>query len=125
MNAKTDVVIQVRDLTMAFGSFVVQHDVGFGILGGLLIGVSSMGLTLTEYWNETVQAVDFFDITLGLLKALIFGIVIAVTGCMYGMQSGRSASSVGNAATSAVVTSIVMIVVIDGIFAVITSLLGI
>ena len=54
-----------------------------------------------------------------------FGIVIAITGCMNGMHSGRSASAVGDAATSAVVAGVVFIIVIDGLFAIITSLLGI
>ncbi|MBW2073088.1 MAG: ABC transporter permease, partial [Deltaproteobacteria bacterium] len=52
-------------------------------------------------------------------------IVIAMTGCLRGMQCGRSASEVGSAATSAVVTAIVVIIVLDGIFAVITNVMGV
>ncbi|GAA4351079.1 MlaE family ABC transporter permease [Kangiella taiwanensis] len=96
-----------------------------GILGGAMISVGAMGLTFTEYWTQTINAVDMTDISLGLVKAFIFGIVIAITGCMNGMLSGRSASAVGNAATSAVVAGVVFIIVIDGLFAIITSLLGI
>ncbi|GAA4362374.1 ABC transporter permease [Kangiella marina] len=96
-----------------------------GILGGAMISIGAMGLTFTEYWNQTVNAIDMTDISLGLIKAFIFGIVIAITGCMNGMLSGRSASAVGNAATSAVVAGVVFIIVIDGLFAIVTSLLGI
>lgn len=96
-----------------------------GILGGAIISIGAMGLSFTEYWNQTLSAIDLTDISLGLIKSFIFGIVIAITGCMNGMLSGRSASSVGDAATSAVVTGVVFIIVIDGLFAIITSLLGI
>jgi phospholipid/cholesterol/gamma-HCH transport system permease protein len=65
------------------------------------------------------------DLALGIFKSAIFGILIAVSGCLRGMQSGRSASAVGQAATSAVVTSIVLIITIDGFFAVLTNALGI
>lgn len=96
-----------------------------GILGGAVISIGAMGLSFTEYWQQTLNAVDMTDISLGLIKAFIFGIVIAITGCMNGMHSGRSASAVGDAATSAVVAGVVFIIVIDGLFAIITSLLGI
>lgn len=96
-----------------------------GILGGAVISIGAMGLSFTEYWNQTMNAVDLTDISLGLIKAFIFGIVIAITGCMNGIMSGRSASAVGDAATSAVVAGVVFIIVIDGLFAIVTSLLGI
>jgi len=54
----------------------------------------------------------------------VFGVVVALAGCLRGMQSGRSAAAVGLAATSAVVTSIVWLIVLDGIFAVILNVLG-
>ena len=59
----------------------------------------------------------------GVSKSVVFGVLVALVGCLRGMQSGRSAEAVGRAATSAVVTSIVLIVVIDGIFAVILNVL--
>jgi phospholipid/cholesterol/gamma-HCH transport system permease protein len=66
--------------------------------------------------------IDFF---LGVFKGAVFGIIIAVAGCLKGLQCGRSAASVGIATTSAVVTGIVFIIAVDGLFAVITSVLGI
>jgi phospholipid/cholesterol/gamma-HCH transport system permease protein len=62
---------------------------------------------------------------LGLIKASVFGVLVAITGCMHGLQSGRSASAVGEAATKAVVTSIIGIVVLTALFSVITSVLGV
>ena len=62
---------------------------------------------------------------LGVVKGSVFGILVALSGCLRGMQCGRSAAAVGLATTSAVVTSIVLIVVVEGIFAVILDALGI
>ena len=61
------------------------------------------------------------DFVLGIVKAAVFGITIAAVGCQRGLATGAGATSVGLSATSTVVTSIVLIVVIDGIFAVLTS----
>ncbi|TDL90521.1 ABC transporter permease [Meridianimarinicoccus aquatilis] len=96
-----------------------------GILGGAIVGVGMMGLTATEYYVQTINSVSLFDFAFGVFKGVIFGIVVALAGCLKGIQSGRSASAVGDAATSAVVMSIVLIIVLDGLFAVVTSILGI
>ncbi len=96
-----------------------------GMLGGLLVGVFMLDLTFVEYFNQTVNAVGFNDIAMGVVKSAVFGVLVALSGCMRGMQSGRSASAVGVAATSAVVTAIVFIIVTDAIFAVVTNILGI
>jgi len=64
------------------------------------------------------------DLFIGIAKSVVFGVVVALAGCLRGMQSGRSASAVGLAATSAVVTSIVWLIVLDGMFAVILNVLG-
>jgi phospholipid/cholesterol/gamma-HCH transport system permease protein len=65
------------------------------------------------------------DFVIGFVKCAVFGVLIALSGCMRGMQCGRSASAVGDAATSAVVTSIVFIVVADSIMTIICNRLGI
>jgi phospholipid/cholesterol/gamma-HCH transport system permease protein len=75
--------------------------------------------------NETLHGVSLMDFGIGIGKSVVFGVLIAVSGCLRGMQCGRSASAVGQAATSAVVTGIVFIIVTDGIFAVLTNALGI
>ena len=96
-----------------------------GILGGAIVGVGMLGLTPTEYYLETALSTTLTDLSLGIIKSVFFGIIVAITGCLKGIQSGRSASAVGDAATSAVVMAIVMIIVFDGIFAVVTNILGI
>ncbi len=82
-----------------------------GLLGGLIIGVSMLDLGFMEYYNNTREYVHLNDLWVGLFSAAVFGILVALAGCLRGLQSGRSASAVGEATTSAVVTSIVSIVV--------------
>jgi phospholipid/cholesterol/gamma-HCH transport system permease protein len=96
-----------------------------GILGGAFVGVGMLHLSVTQYVNETIHGVHLSDFAVGLFKASVFGVLVAIAGCMRGIQSGRSASAVGLAATSAVVTAIVFIIVTDGVFAVLTNVLGI
>ena len=96
-----------------------------GILGGGLVGVGMLDLSITEYVNETLNGVHLTDFAVGIVKSSVFGVLVAIAGCLRGIQCGRSASAVGLAATSAVVSGIVFIVVTDGIFAVLTNVLGI
>lgn len=96
-----------------------------GILGGVVVGVSMLDLSFTQYFHQTQAALDLTNFALGVSKSAIYGILIGLFGCLRGMQCGRSASAVGIAATSAVVTAIVAIIVSDGIFAVICDVLGI
>jgi len=96
-----------------------------GVFGGLVVGVGMLDLTFTEYMRQTFQSVALTQIAIGVFKGLIFGVLVAVAGCMRGMQCGNSSQAVGMAATSAVVTSIVLIIVTDGLFAVMLNVLGI
>jgi len=84
-----------------------------GILGGSLIGVTMLDLSLVEYLEQTRKTIQLSQFGQGIMKASIFGILIGFAGCLRGMQCGRSALAVGEATTSAVVTSIVLIVVSD------------
>jgi phospholipid/cholesterol/gamma-HCH transport system permease protein len=96
-----------------------------GIVGGGLVTVSFFDVSLIQYLHRTQEAVRLADFFVGLGKCAVFGVLIALAGCLRGMQSGRSASAVGDAATSAVVTSIVFIVVFDSIITLICNRLGI
>jgi len=96
-----------------------------GIVGGGLVTVSLFDVSLTEYLNRTAHAVHLTDFFVGFFKSAVFGVLIAVSGCMRGMQCGRSASAVGDAATSAVVTSIVFIVVADSLMTIMCNRIGI
>ena len=96
-----------------------------GVLGGAVVGIFLLDITPTQYYEETVSALNLRHFAVGLVQAAAFGVLIAVAGCMRGMQSGRSASAVADAATSAVVTAIVMIVISLAIFTVVFNALGI
>jgi phospholipid/cholesterol/gamma-HCH transport system permease protein len=96
-----------------------------GILGGGLVTVNFFDVSITEYLDRTAHAVQLKDFMVGFVKSAVFGILIAISGCMRGIQCGLSASAVGNAATSAVVTSIVFIVIADSLMTIICNRLGI
>lgn len=96
-----------------------------GILGGAVVGIGMLKLSVTQYLHETLNGIGLMDFAVGIFKSSVFGVLVAICGCMRGIQSGRSASAVGLAATSAVVTAIVLIIVTDGIFSVLTATLGI
>lgn len=111
-------------LALMFPLLVLYAD-AFGIFGGYLIGVGVLDLSTTEYIEQTRKAIDLGDIALGVVKGGVFGIIVAITGCMHGMQSGRSASAVGDATTKAVVSGIIAIIIMTAVFAVLTSVLKI
>ena len=96
-----------------------------GIFGGFLVGVLMLDITPQQYWSQTIAWLRLNDFLIGITKSVIFGVIIAISGCLRGIQSGRSAASVGEAATAAVVTAIIWIVVADGLFAVITNIIGV
>jgi phospholipid/cholesterol/gamma-HCH transport system permease protein len=96
-----------------------------GILGGSAIATGMLGLSLPVYFTELFLAVSLTDLAGGIFKASVYGVLIAIAGCLRGMQSGSSASAVGDAATSAVVTGIVLIISACGVFAVVFYVLGI
>ena len=89
-----------------------------GIVGGLLVGVTMLDLSSAAYWTQMLQFLEADQFVKGLVKSFVYGILIAICGCLRGMQCGRSAQAVGEATTSAVVTSIVAIVVADTILTV-------
>ncbi len=96
-----------------------------GIMGGAIVGMGMLDISLPLYWNQTMAAITLPYIWLGVIKGCVFGFIIAFVGCLRGLQAGRSAQAVGQAATSAVVTIIVGIIVVDGLFAVICDVIGI
>lgn len=91
-----------------------------GIFGGYLIGVKSLGLNSGTYFSQMEAAVGMVDVTAGLWKSIIFGILITWVCCYKGFHCGNGAEGVGRATTSAVVLSSVLILVSDYIL---TSLL--
>ncbi len=96
-----------------------------GVLGGLVVGVSMLDINVHEYINMTRESVSLTKLWVGLFHSAVFGVLIALAGCLRGMQCGRSASAVGAATTSAVVTSIVSIIVATAIITISCQVLGI
>ena len=95
-----------------------------GILGGAFVAVTVEGIGVTEYVNRTREAIDLHHAVQGIINATIYGAIVAVSGCLRGMQCGRSASAVGLATTSAVVTSIVFIVIAAAVMTVVFQAIG-
>jgi phospholipid/cholesterol/gamma-HCH transport system permease protein len=89
-----------------------------GLIGGALV-LKMMNIPLSVYWNHVADSSTVFMILLGLAKAVVFGLVIAIVGCGAGMRTRNTADGVGVAATKAVVGGILSVVILDGIIAVI------
>ncbi len=86
---------------------------GLGIFGGYAIAVGLLGANPVMYWDKTFQYLDLNDVFSGLIKAGVFGLILAVTGCSKGFFTTGGAEGVGRATTSAVVMASVVILVSD------------
>ena len=118
------VLPRILGLTLMMPLLCLYADL-MGILGGFIVGVGMLDLSMVEYYNQTKASVTLSDLWIGIVQSAVFGILVALAGCLRGMQCGRSASAVGDATTSAVVTGIVAIIVATAIITVITNVLGI
>jgi phospholipid/cholesterol/gamma-HCH transport system permease protein len=96
-----------------------------GILGGMVVGLAMLDVSLTQYTVQTVASVDLSTLFGGLFKSFVYGGLIAVAGCQQGMSCGGSAMAVGQATTKAVVNGIVLIVVSASVLTIIYINLGI
>jgi phospholipid/cholesterol/gamma-HCH transport system permease protein len=95
-----------------------------GLIGGAVV-MLSLGFPLVTYMIQIKSAVSVGDVLGGLGKSFVFGIVVAAIGCLRGLQTKSGAGAVGEATTRAVVSGLVLITVVDGVFAVIFYCLGI
>jgi phospholipid/cholesterol/gamma-HCH transport system permease protein len=95
-----------------------------GLLGGAFT-MLSFSIPFVTFVQEVEGIVDFKDFMAGFVKSFVFALLIAGIGCLRGLQTGAGASAVGDAATRAVVSGIVLIVVVDGVFAVLFYVLDI
>jgi phospholipid/cholesterol/gamma-HCH transport system permease protein len=93
----------------------------FAIFGGLLVGVMGLDITPYTYLRQTASSFDSFDIVAGAVKAMVFALLISGIGCQRGFEVRGGAEAVGNATTSAVVSSLFLIIVTDSTFAVILN----
>lgn len=105
-------------LLVLFSNFV-------GIMGGLVVSLSMLDVTFNQYMNQTIEAIDLTNFSTGIIKSVVFGGIVAGSGCLRGMQCGTSSAAVGIAATSAVVTGITFLILADAMFAVVFNILGI
>ncbi|MEO1797800.1 MAG: ABC transporter permease, partial [Pseudomonadota bacterium] len=76
---------------------------------GYLVGTTRLGFNSAAYLTNTIDFLELWDVASGLVKGAVFGFIIALMGCYYGMNSGRGAQGVGTATKSAVVAASVMI----------------
>ncbi|MBC7953265.1 MAG: MlaE family lipid ABC transporter permease subunit [Rhodospirillaceae bacterium] len=111
-------LVLMMPLLYVYGCFI-------GLFGGYLVGIGLLDLGGQAYVDRTREAVGMADFAIGFVKSAVFGAVVAFAGCQRGMEAGRSAAAVGQATTSAVVSSIVYIIVIDAVFAVLLNIMGI
>jgi phospholipid/cholesterol/gamma-HCH transport system permease protein len=87
-----------------------------GIVGGAVFGVNSAGFTWHTYLQATIDALVQRDIFIGLVKSLMFAIVITAVGCQEGFATGLGSEEVGKSTTTAVVKSIFLVIVMDLVF---------
>lgn len=95
-----------------------------GIAGGLLVALLGLDLTVNSYLLETHKALDLWDVSSGLLKSLVFALSVALIACQRGLATEGGAEGVGRATTSAVVTSLFSLVVLDALFTMLFNAFG-
>jgi phospholipid/cholesterol/gamma-HCH transport system permease protein len=118
------VLPRIMALVLMMPLLVVFAD-AIALFGGYVVSVSMLDVTTVEYFNRSVDAITLSSFFLGVFKGGFFGLLVAITGCLRGIQCGNNAAAVGQAATSAVVTGITSIIAADGIFAVLCNALNI
>ncbi|MGH9702472.1 MAG: MlaE family ABC transporter permease [Candidatus Acidiferrales bacterium] len=87
-----------------------------GVLGGGVFGVSAAGFTFGTYIQATLDALILRDIVTGLIKSVMFGLVITAVGCHEGFSTGAGSEEVGRSTTTAVVNSIFLVIIVDLVF---------
>jgi phospholipid/cholesterol/gamma-HCH transport system permease protein len=95
------------------------------LIGGGLIGVLLVDLTVPQFVRQLQQAVDIWDFWVGIIKAPVFAFLIAMVGCFEGLRVEGSAESVGRLTTQSVVESIFLVIVFDAFFSILFSYLGV
>jgi len=96
-----------------------------GVLGGMFVGVFMLDISPLQYYQQSVEAIRLQDFIIGIVMSAVFGFLVSGSGCLRGMQCGRSSAAVGKATTSAVVTGIICIIIATAIITVICDFLGV
>lgn len=118
------VLPRLVSLIIAMPILVMLADI-MGILGGAFVGVMLLNIPATEYLKFATEAFGLTNFLVGIFHGFIFGIVISLCGCYYGINAGKNADSVGLATTASVVSAIVWMIVLTGIITWAFSIIGI
>ena len=96
-----------------------------GLIGGMVVASGMLDVSPAAYINRTFDALSYAHLGLGLAKSVVFGAMIGMIGCYFGLYAQRNAAGVGVATTGAVVFSIVGVIVLDSGFAIVANALNI
>lgn len=118
------VIPRILALVIMMPILTIYADI-MGILGGFIISVGMLNLNPVEYLNHTQYAIKLSYVWVGLIHSIVFGVIVAVAGCLRGIECERNAAGVGIATTSAVVTGITGIVIATAIITFICQFLGV
>ncbi len=102
------VVPRILAATLAMPVLVLIGNI-IGVMGGYLVGVYRLDFNSAAYISNSVDFLETGDVTSGLIKAAVFGFIVAVMGCYNGFHSKRGAQGVGQATTNAVVSASILI----------------
>ena len=124
--AVEDYLVLPRVIALSFMMPLLNlYAAAIGILGGFCIAIVMLHISAQTFLEQIGDAVDITEVMLGIVKSIVFGAWISIAGCRIGLRAGLSSSDVGHAATTASVTGIVGVIVLDAIFAVCANALNI
>lgn len=124
--APSDYLVMPRILALtAMTPLLVLYSDFMGIMGGFAVGVGVLGLDPMEYYTFTQKGFGMSNLWVGMMHGAVYGLLIAITGCYQGLRCGRNAEAVGKATTSAVVFSIVGIVLSTAVLTILCNILKI
>ncbi len=124
--SKTDFLVlpRINALFLSMPILILLSDI-MGILGGCLVCVMFLEIPLSEYIKYSINSFYMNNFFVGVFHGIVFGFIIALCGCYFGVNCGRNADSVGTATTNAVVYAIVWMIVMTGLLTVMFQMLGI
>lgn len=98
--------------TLMLPCLVLLGDI-IGVFGGYIVSIYNLGFSPTRYLSQTWEILEVVDVTSGLIKAGVFGMIVTLMGCYHGYNSQRGAQGVGAATTNAVVSSSILILIFN------------
>ena len=107
---------------VAVGPALTLMGIFIGILGGMLVAAVTLDMPAVTFWARIVDRVQLLDFVHGVGKSLVFAAIIGLTGSYFGLRARGDASSVGSATTRTVVASVFFIILVDALFATVTTL---